>query len=273
MIEAQCTPPCRQGYRCTDGQCVSECSPPCRSGFMCLQNECVSRCNPPCPNNQVCTDDGECIQPPQTAPVMPIPVQPTPVTPQPQPTPQPTTPPPPAQQEETFYDSSHVAAGMHFGIGGTKKNQFEHEDLGPTLGLYLRYDLSLGRFLALSPMFQLGGWKPSSGDEKRHWYSDYDLMIRGRFALDSGTTGIEAYLGLPIGFTMSFIDEAGIDGVGFGWNIGLVVGAIVYLGNRFGLNLEVGWLMHKFSHDAGGPFGANVDFTVSQAVFNLGLVF
>lgn len=35
------------------------CAPPCRSGFICKQGKCVSLCNPPCPNGQRCVK-GEC---------------------------------------------------------------------------------------------------------------------------------------------------------------------------------------------------------------------
>jgi hypothetical protein len=37
------------------------CYPPCRSGFVCHKGKCVSRCNPPCPEGQKCTDSGDCV--------------------------------------------------------------------------------------------------------------------------------------------------------------------------------------------------------------------
>lgn len=39
----------------------TECFPPCRTGYLCYKGECVSRCNPPCPAGQKCTDEGECV--------------------------------------------------------------------------------------------------------------------------------------------------------------------------------------------------------------------
>lgn len=39
----------------------ADCYPPCRSGFTCYKGNCVSICNPPCPDGQKCTDSGECI--------------------------------------------------------------------------------------------------------------------------------------------------------------------------------------------------------------------
>ncbi len=36
------------------------CFPPCREGYMCSNGECISKCNPPCPANMKCGNDGEC---------------------------------------------------------------------------------------------------------------------------------------------------------------------------------------------------------------------
>ena len=41
------------------------CYPPCRSGFVCYKGKCVSKCNPPCPNGQKCTDSGDCVSLPK----------------------------------------------------------------------------------------------------------------------------------------------------------------------------------------------------------------
>lgn len=40
---------------------TAECFPPCRTGYLCHEGECISRCNPACPEGQKCTDDGECV--------------------------------------------------------------------------------------------------------------------------------------------------------------------------------------------------------------------
>lgn len=94
-----CTPTCRSGFECRQGECLPICSPPCgpgllcssggvcvrteepaappqvhrywgtpggcapacRSGFTCLSGQCVSVCNPVCPLNERCTASGECV--------------------------------------------------------------------------------------------------------------------------------------------------------------------------------------------------------------------
>jgi hypothetical protein len=39
----ECTPPCRSGYSCRQGTCVSQCNPPCEPGYRCdtTQRDCV----------------------------------------------------------------------------------------------------------------------------------------------------------------------------------------------------------------------------------------
>ena len=41
-------------------QTTGDCRPPCRSGFLCHQGQCISACNPPCAAGQRCTAQGEC---------------------------------------------------------------------------------------------------------------------------------------------------------------------------------------------------------------------
>lgn len=38
-----------------------DCAPPCRSGYVCIRGACVSPCNPPCSALEQCTSQGECI--------------------------------------------------------------------------------------------------------------------------------------------------------------------------------------------------------------------
>jgi hypothetical protein len=38
---SECDPPCRNGFHCLKGNCVSECSPPCNEGTICRDGRCV----------------------------------------------------------------------------------------------------------------------------------------------------------------------------------------------------------------------------------------
>ena len=46
-----------------------ECAPPCRTGYVCHQGQCVSACNPPCSTGENCTAEGQCVAPPPPASV------------------------------------------------------------------------------------------------------------------------------------------------------------------------------------------------------------
>lgn len=50
-----------------------ECVVPCRSGFTCVDGSCLSACNPPCEAGLTCTSAGECIVEPPVAPAPPPP--------------------------------------------------------------------------------------------------------------------------------------------------------------------------------------------------------
>ncbi len=44
----------------SEGQDDAPCRPPCRDGYSCTKGLCVSSCNPPCPSGAVCTAGGRC---------------------------------------------------------------------------------------------------------------------------------------------------------------------------------------------------------------------
>lgn len=62
------------------------CAPPCREGFTCLQGKCVSACNPPCAANERCTSDRRCLKTEPAA--KPAPIAPPPAAPAPAPAPE-----------------------------------------------------------------------------------------------------------------------------------------------------------------------------------------
>lgn len=49
---------------------VKECFPPCREGFVCSDGVCISKCNPACPDNQTCVNDGNCKEIVKSQPVI-----------------------------------------------------------------------------------------------------------------------------------------------------------------------------------------------------------
>lgn len=95
------------------------CVPPCRAGFMCQRGVCISACNPPCPAGQQCTAQGECISP------YPYPQQqmypPAPMYPPPPPALLDRPPPPPPPPGSHEHDGFFMRGG--FGVGFTATEQ------------------------------------------------------------------------------------------------------------------------------------------------------
>ena len=77
----------------------AECVPPCRTGYLCHKGQCVSKCNPPCAPGETCTGEGECVSAAAASPAPAAVAAPVvaPAAPPPHaPVAAPVTPPPPA---------------------------------------------------------------------------------------------------------------------------------------------------------------------------------
>lgn len=87
---------------------VQACEPPCREGFTCIQGRCLSACNPPCEVGERCTSDGRCLPAdPAARPTRIAPVEPSPP---PDPPPPPLSPEAPPASAPTW--ELGVAAGL-----------------------------------------------------------------------------------------------------------------------------------------------------------------
>jgi hypothetical protein len=238
------------------------CVPACRTGFFCNQGACVSMCNPPCPSNQVCVEGTRCEFPPP--PVM-----------EPPPPQQLYEPPPPPKKP--FAERTHSLLAFHLGFGGNAEQNSVETGLDSTLGANLRVDIPVARYLLLGPLFQLGAWRPDvpGPTPSRSFYFDIDLFVRGRIPIEADPVAFQVWAGVPLGLSLSFLGEEtgqNLDGFGVGWNIGLLFGGAVHFSKKFGMFAEIGWMQHKMSHDVDAGSG-DVDFRLSQGVFNIGFVF
>jgi hypothetical protein len=97
------------------------CTPPCRSGFLCQSGVCISACNPPCPADQQCTAQGECAyaypygQPPPGYPGA------TPLPPPPPAVIYPAAPPPPPPPGSFEHDGFLLRATVGLGFGAVEQ--------------------------------------------------------------------------------------------------------------------------------------------------------
>jgi hypothetical protein len=229
------------------------CYPPCRAGYLCHEARCVSICNPPCLEGQSCVDGTRC-----EAPV--------------------SEPPPPPMASNSFMDRSYSALAFHMGFAGSVERNGVSRDLAATLGVNLRADIPVVRYLLVGPLIQFGAWRtqtPSGGQTPDHnYYLDIDLYVRGRIPIQLDTIGLSVWGGVPIGLTMDFLGDdegAGLDGFAVGWNVGAMAGAGIHFTKKFGMFTEFGWMQHKMSHDFSSGSGS-ADFWMGQGVFNIGFI-
>jgi hypothetical protein len=184
---------------------------------------------------------------------------------------------PPPPPRKPFDDRTHSMLAFHLGFGGDFEANSVEADLDSTLGLNLRVDIPVARYVLLGPLFQFGAWRPDVSGETpdRSYYMDIDLFVRGRIPIEADPTAFQVWAGVPIGLTLSFLgEETGLDlsGSGIGWNIGVLVGGAVHFSKKFGMFAEIGWLQHKMNHEREVVDG-DVDFRLAQGNFNIGFVF
>jgi len=178
----------------------------------------------------------------------------------------------------SFMDRSYSALAFHMGFAGSVERNGASRDLAATLGVNLRADIPVVRYLLVGPLIQFGAWRtqtPSGGQTPDHnYYLDIDLYVRGRIPIQLDTIGLSVWGGVPIGLTMDFLGDdegAGLDGFAVGWNVGAMAGAGIHFTKKFGMFTEFGWMQHKMSHDFSSG-GGSADFWMGQGVFNIGFI-
>ena len=225
------------------------CFPACRDGFVCHEARCISLCNPPCRPGEVCVDGRLC----EPAPPHPA-------------SPRITEPPPP--RKISFDEKSHSAIAFHYGFPTHVELNDERAPGGSsaTLGVNLRSDVPVVRYMLVGPMFQFGVYDAA-------YYFDVDVYLRGRVPIDTESVDFQVWAGIPVGLTFDFLKEdfaPGLDGFALGWNIGVLGGGAVHFSKDFGLMTELGWQRHAMRH--GATAGPSVDILLAQWVWNVGFM-
>jgi hypothetical protein len=163
--------------------------------------------------------------------------------------------------------------GFHLGFPGSGELGGVSEGLDSTLGVNLRADFPVARYLLIGPLFQFGVWHPELASS-HHYYLDLDLFLRGRVPLDLGENYAQFWGGVPIGFSLNVFgasNDPAVSDAGWGWNIGFLFGAAFHWKSGFGLFVELGWLQHRVSHAR--EQGGSLDLHFAQWNANLGFAF
>lgn len=206
------------------------CYPPCREGFVCHQGRCVSACNPPCPPGEVCIEGRRCELAPLYGPNEPLP--------------------PPVKPFESrshgligFHlgfagdvEQDDVEAELATTYGFNLRGDVPVE----------RYLLlgALFQFGAWRPDLE------PAPDRSYYIDIDFYLRGRIPIVTDSANFQVWAGVPVGLTLDILGDDVPAVSGLGVGWNIGVLAGGAVHFSPKFGLFAELGWLQHRISHDA-----------------------
>jgi hypothetical protein len=194
----------------------------------------------------------------------------------------------------TFQAIPTVFAGAG-GKGNVKVSTFgKTTALQPSFGLGLQLDFPVHRYFALGTRAGIGFWntrKLAAAGYGRSAYADLAINLRARVPILRDRA--EFYLAVPIGFSLSLLNDVLSTTTGKGWVLGTHLGLKVYAKPSWGLLFEVGWARHSWRqrHDpnkeiegkspptepapeAGPPLPTRtVRAHIQQFVFQIGLVF
>jgi opacity protein-like surface antigen len=157
------------------------------------------------------------------------------------------------------------------GLGG----EFEG-DLEFSYGLGAGYMHPLHEYFALGGQLSLLSWQSEAGEDgdlDRNSLLDLSVVPEGKYlVLDN----LELFATLPLGLSFDFLGEDDFGnlaevGTGFGFNLGLMLGARVAIDEQFGLLAELGYVYHSFSHATETAVGEGPDLDVSLGQLSLNI--
>ncbi|MFO0708775.1 MAG: hypothetical protein U0353_02990 [Sandaracinus sp.] len=123
--------------------------------------------------------------------------------------------------------------------------------LEPTYGFGLRHTTPLHEYAAVSGLVEAVTMQWDTNGAERRWVFDFSVMPQLRFLLEVGGFFLEPYLGIPIGFTFSMLENLDDtrsphgDEPWPGLNLGAMAGVRLITDLHFGAFVEAGWRHHQ----------------------------
>lgn len=257
------------------------CFPPCRDGFMCHSGQCISACNPPCPDGSQCAGHGRCEPlwrggggdtdqegpnaswPPVPPSELNQPVPPDawqPVFPEPEP-------------EHPFGPRNFIGTvGLQLSMGGTGHISYEDEqradassrsfDLAVGGGVEGTFEFRLTRYFGVGPGLRI--FRTSSGGRGA---ASVELLAVPTVYVPLGQ--VEFMLPLPIGLSFGPVPSLD-DKQGGGLTVGFTPGVLAWLSPQVGVFTQLGVTWHARGYAASD---SDYSYRFYRPVFNLGLVF
>ncbi|MCA9577576.1 MAG: hypothetical protein R3B40_05480 [Polyangiales bacterium] len=140
------------------------------------------------------------------------------------------------------------------------------DDAGVGGGLGLRVEIPLHEYFVLGPMvdFHVLTLDPLLiGDRFRINTLTFGVWSKGRYLFDLSGHPFEVYVSVPMGLSLYFADQPGWD-TQVGVSVGLLLGAQLFINERFGFLLENGFRRDGFREDG-------LKYRTLQFVMNAGI--
>ncbi len=187
---------------------------------------------------------------------------------------------------ETFLIALSLGPVLGFGFGGegsvTALGVGDDSPMNGGLTLGANADIALGSYAAVGAQILWTSWSTNhldgqGVDDSSTW--SFGLVVRGRAPeIIAGETGIEPYLAVPFGRSLTLLADGFGDANGYeqpdaggGWHWGVAGGARLRLGERpWQPWMQLGWMDHGGVHDADG---IEVRTNTAQLQIRMGVAF
>ena len=186
-------------------------------------------------------------------------------------------------QNADFPMGPQFAAKLMLGLGGdveldpdgTTVN-FE-DDLEVTWGVGVHFLYPVIKWFAIGGQIAVQSWTPDTADDS-NVLLDIVALPAGLLPL---ADKVQLYASVPIGISLDFWGDdpaVGDIGTGFGFTVGIMLGAQFALSDSFGLLAELGFVGHGWEHEAeasavGVTVQNDVEVNISQFALNFGAYF
>lgn len=194
-----------------------------------------------------------------------------------------------AAQNADFPMDSQWAVKLMLGLGGELEIDPDgtsinyEDDLDVTVGGGVHFLYPIIKWFAIGGQVALQSWSPDMADDS-NLLLDIVALPAGLLPL---TDNVQLTLTVPVGITLDFWGDELVVGnnlanvevsTGFGFTIGIMLGAQFAVTDGFGVLAELGFVGHGWGHEVEGSaagFTASNEFdaNISQFALNLGVFF
>ena len=189
-------------------------------------------------------------------------------------------------QNADFPMGPQFAAKLMLGLGGEVELDPDgttldlEDDLEVTWGVGVHFLFPVIKWFAIGGQIAVQSWKPDFADDSN--------VLLDIVALPAGllpvSDKVQLYASVPVGISFDFVGDddwlggIGDIGTGFGFTIGLMLGAQFALSDSFGLLAELGYVGHGWEHEAEATalvvtVENDVEVNTAQFALNFGAYF